>query len=700
MKFRILLLPLVLFTKAAFLPVSAQESNCKNLGFERGNFINWKGYQWIYSVAQPSRSTPVTETLLPTYRRHVIITDQTAYDANTGNKLKKIPPGYRYSARLGDEINSQDPGNFRCWEQSLRYTMDIDSTNALLVMKFALVLQYATDHTTTMEPRFRVQLYDEKGDTIPDCANYDVYASNENIRGFNTYTPSGGTSTVKWRDWTTVGVNLLNYVGQSITIEFMSADCTKNFHYGYAYFVAACHPLYITVKYCAGDSVASLTAPEGFDQYKWRDGGGSVVDTTQILTLSNPPEGAAYSCDMTSETGCTVTLNSKIERYVLNIDFGSYMIDCKSNKVQFTNQSSTTHGYLSYIWHFDDGKTSTEKEPLYTFATSGLHQVSLEVMNPPSSCGDSLVKTIESFSPPLVGVTGDSTYCPGHTTTLKAYGAFDYTWSNGSKAESLEIGAPGGTVWLLGRSSTGCVSDTIFRPVTEEPDWKFANEGDSVLCQGRNAVLTASDAVHYLWNTGDTTKAILVEAPGTYSVTGTNRRGCDKTAVINLQEYPPPVAGFSLSVQTLDRRHNQLTGNAELQPAWVYSWEMGDGSVETGARVTHTYQIPDTVYDYRIRLTVTNEYGCTDTLSGSVEVTPFIPNVFSPNGDGVNDIFVPGLEAEVFDRHGLVFYRGNEGWDGNYKGRPADPDTYFYVVHYMTGDLELRTRKGYITLVR
>lgn len=393
----------------------AQKSSCENLGFELGNFTNWEGYNWVYSSTTPKVNTTPAKVTLPTDRRQVIMTDTADRDPNTGKALRKIPKGYRYSARLGDEIILGDPRP-RDWEQSLRYTMTVDSANALLIVKFALVLQ-AGGHPADHEPRFKLTLYDQKGNIIPDCANYDVYASNGNVKGFQSY------GIIKWRDWTTVGTNLLNYIGQTITIEFMAADCTEQYHYGYAYFVAECQPLHITVKYCTGDSIASLKAPEGFEQYTWKNSSGVVVDATQIYKVANPTEGATYSCTMTSATGCTVTLQATITRYELKTGFTSSMIDCKSNIVQLNNLSSTNRGKLEYQWNFGDGKKWTERDPRYTFATSGLHRVGLVVSNPPSACVDTLVKTIESFSPPLVGITGDSTYCPGLGTYLKAYGA-------------------------------------------------------------------------------------------------------------------------------------------------------------------------------------------------------------------------------------------------------------------------------------
>ncbi|MCX6237040.1 MAG: gliding motility-associated C-terminal domain-containing protein [Bacteroidia bacterium] len=689
-----------LFALFSSTSVYGQESYCKNLGFELGDFTNWVGYNWIYSTDVPSNNTAKVQVALPTARRQVIMTDTTAYDVYTGNALKKIPHGYLYSARLGDAITSADVSSFRCWEQSLRYTMTIDSTNALLIMKFALVLQYVSDHTAKMEPRFKLTLFDQKGDTIPDCANYDVYSTSNNVKGFQSYTPSGSNTPVKWRDWTTVGANLLKYMGQTITIEFMAADCTGRFHYGYAYFVAACHPLYITVQYCAGDSVAKLKAPEGFEKYSWTNSSGVVVDSVQTLKVVNPVEGSTFSCTMTSATGCTVSLKSTIAKYIIKTDFSNYMIDCKSNKVQFTSLSTTTRGSLSYKWDFGDGKTSAEVNPRYTFATSGMHEIRLSLINPPSTCVDTLTRKIESFSPPLVGINGASTYCPNQSIFLKAYGAYSYTWSNSSKADSIKVSAPGGKFWLLGRSSTGCVSDTIYKTVSEEPYWKLLTECDTILCPGERAILKVSGAVSYLWNTNTTTDTISVSTPGTYSVTGTNMRGCQKSATVSVVEYTFPKLNFTTSGSLLNSRHNQLTCSLPAEAGVQYFWDMGDGLTETGSTIQHTYNISNAILEYTISLTATSKYGCAISASKIVDVVPFIPNVFSPNGDGINDVFMPEITLQVFDRYGTVLYKGTAGWDGTYKGQPADTDTYFYLINYTDKNQQVQTQKGYITLVR
>jgi gliding motility-associated-like protein len=691
----------------------AQTPYCKNLGFELGNFTNWTGYTWRYSIDVPSINTSPAPGLVS--RRHTIMSDTSAYDANTGYALRKIPKGYKYSARLGDEIISTD-GMPRCWDQSLRYTMTIDSSNALLILKFALVLQYAVTHTEINEPRFKLTLYDSRGNVLPDCSNYEVYASSKYVKGFKTYQPSGSKPPVVWRDWTTVGANLMNYIGQTITVEFMAADCREHYHYGYAYFLAECHPMYLTTKFCENDTAATITAPDGFEKYKWISSSGATIDTVRIINLKVPDQTTTYSCTMTSATGCVVTLQTRLFKYIPKADFSSFMLDCNSNTVQFTNLSTKTNGTLSYNWIFGDGNTSALKNPPYTFSTSGMHTVTLILSNPPSSCMDTLTKDVESFSPPLVGINGDSTYCPGLSTTLKAYGAYEYDWSNGSKAESVKISAPGGTYWMLGHSSAGCVSDTIFKLITEEPYWPFIIDGDTVICGNKSVTLSASGAVSYLWNRkvilstsgkdtylwtkGITDNSIVASSPGTYIVTGTNKRGCEKSATIKVSGYSLPGVGFSLSPDAIDRKHATLTCTVQGEPGTSYLWKMGDSSSENGAPVTHNYSISDTTLYYLIRLSAISSHGCTDSSSKYINVVPFIPNVFSPNDDGMNDIFMSGFDLEIVDRNGMQIFKGNNGWDGRQNGRLADPDTYFYLVYYRDSEQKLHTRKGYVTLIR
>jgi gliding motility-associated-like protein len=191
-----------------------------------------------------------------------------------------------------------------------------------------------------------------------------------------------------------------------------------------------------------------------------------------------------------------------------------------------------------------------------------------------------------------------------------------------------------------------------------------------------------------------------VPIPGTYSVVGKNKRGCEKSNLFNVMLSPPPEVDFIVSDNTLDSRNNELTCSLPVQDDVQYFWDMDDGSIESGSVIHHTYDISNYKLFYDIMLEATDKYGCKNSTSKVIDVVPFIPNVFSPNGDGINDVFMPGLELQIYDRYGVVLYNGNDGWDGRYNGRPVDPDTYFYSISYADYNELEHSKKGYLTLVR
>lgn len=673
----------------------AADRYCTNLAFELGNFSNWQGFTWINSTLSNVSSTdPVFS-----FAKHTIMEDTNAYDSRTNYQLKTIPAGYRYSVRLGDVTANTTA-------QSLRYTLTVDSSNCFLTYKFAVVLLNPLDgHEKYEEPRFKVTLYDSNHNEIPDCSNYDVYASDAELNNsFNVYQAAGSDSPVLWRDWTTVGANLLPYIGQTITMEFMSSDCTHRGHYGYAYLVAECQPLNISVEFCANDTNATLTAPVGFETYSWMNESNVFLGPDKTLMVSSPAEGSIYACEMQSATGCTVTLNTKIERFDPQPDFTTAMVDCNSNEVQFTNTSTSTKGSLEYKWDFGDGATATEPAPKHKFTTSGLHQVSLELSNPPSVCSVVLKKTVESFSPPLVGITGDSTYCPQQPVVLRGRGAYQYKWSNGSEADSIVINPPGGKVWMLGKSSTGCISDIVYKVISAEPDWQLTLPTNAVFCVGDSALLSATGAVSYLWNTDETSSQIYASTSGTYTLTARNLRGCAQTKSIQVDESASPDADFSLGAETIDSKNNKLTCRVANPLDGVdYDWtfaEQNSTSSETGSQVIHTYTDIEMSAIYKVTLTATSQAGCVSTVSKTILSVPFFPNVFTPNGDAKNELFCKGFEVQIIDRYGMVLYVGNGGWDGKYDGKNVPQDAYFYFVSYTDYLGQVQTHKGSITLLR
>jgi len=185
---------------------------------------------------------------------------------------------------------------------------------------------------------------------------------------------------------------------------------------------------------------------------------------------------------------------------------------------------------------------------------------------------------------------------------------------------------------------------------------------------------------------------------GTYTVTVTDALGQTATATTNATVNPSPLTDFTLSSATIDSRHNTVDFSIAPENNISYNWDFGDGTIAKQAAISHTFTITGTTPEFTIKLNAVDAIGCTSTTTKIIEVIPFVPNVFSPNGDGINDVFMAGYELQVLDRFDVLLYKGTTGWDGTYNGKVMDNDTYFYYLNYIDINHKIQTRKGYVTL--
>ncbi len=152
--------------------------------------------------------------------------------------------------------------------------------------------------------------------------------------------------------------------------------------------------------------------------------------------------------------------------------------------------------------------------------------------------------------------------------------------------------------------------------------------------------------------------------------------------------------------QVIDENYPTVRFRTEVPSDMEGVWDFGDGTTAKGDSVIHTFDATSREY-YDVTLRVMNADSCITENSLRIEVL-FLPkpvNTFSPNGDGVNDIFMADYRIEIIDRNGLRIYAGDNGWDGTCKGRQLPEDTYFFRLYYRTADGE-RVKTGYVTLVR
>jgi len=214
---------------------------------------------------------------------------------------------------------------------------------------------------------------------------------------------------------------------------------------------------------------------------------------------------------------------------------------------------------------------------------------------------------------------------------------------------------------------------------------------------------------HWEWDLGDGTLLRSEECYHQYSDSGTYRiqlhaetyNECENRFSY-VQRVPPYLREVLIHSdrQVIDEDYPTVHFRTEVFPGMRCLWDFGDGERGEGDRVSHTYNARTEKY-YEVRLQVLNSDSCVTESRMDIEVV-FLPkalNTFSPNGDGINDVFMPDYVIEIIDRNGLRIYSGDSGWDGTYNGRQAKEDTYFYRLHYRTANGK-RQKTGYVTLIR
>lgn len=276
-----------------------------------------------------------------------------------------------------------------------------------------------------------------------------------------------------------------------------------------------------------------------------------------------------------------------------------------------------------------------------------------------------------------------------------------YSETNGSSNCNLgvikfEFNFPGPTAGASSESSlNGCAPFTL----------TFQNESEM--------------ATEYDWDFGDGASSTLenpehtYDDPGTYTVTliATDPEACHPTdtttLTVEVYEIPEPfitIGPDSISIYGVAT----FTDYTENAVSWL--WDFGDGGTSTQQNPNHQYAEPG---DYTVCLTVTNQFGCTDSACYPITVYAKsvldAPNAFSPNGDGINDTYRPfsyGMEfyeLYIYNRWGQLVFQTNDpdiGWDGVFNGKEQEMDTYAFYMNGKGTDGKTYYKQGNVTLVR
>ncbi|MEI8086693.1 MAG: PKD domain-containing protein, partial [Paludibacter sp.] len=387
---------------------SVKASTCTdNIDFEGGNFTNWQCYTGLAYTSGTTNLVNWNAPGLPVAGRHQIISAASLPTNDAyGNFPRLCPNGGNFSIQLGNNSVGRQAEKVSC-----SITIPADQNNFLIEYYYAVVFQ-DPNHLLEQQPRFQTKVYDaNNSSSIISCASYD-FTAGSGLPGFKTSTVD---NLVLYKPWTAVTINLSGYAGHTIILEFITEDCTKGVHFGYAYVDVSsnCTSLQSSASYCQNTPSLTLTAPSGYKKYNWYNSSFTqLLDTTQTITLTPPPaNNTTLNVDLVpySGFGCRDTAFTVLTVKPLPVaNFAADSIICSGIPLAFTNNSTITDiTTLSSFWDFGDGTTATTTNYTKTYNTTGDFNVKL-ISTSIYGCSDTITKKIKVVKPASASTTSAS----------------------------------------------------------------------------------------------------------------------------------------------------------------------------------------------------------------------------------------------------------------------------------------------------
>jgi gliding motility-associated-like protein len=434
---------------------------------------------------------------------------------------------------------------------------------------------------------------------------------------------------------------------------------------------------------CAGDAVVLFAS--GGSNYSWNNGENSSAITDVPAASQN------YSVIATNAFGCTDTASHWITINPLPVPAisGPDSI-CMNDTLQLI-----ASGGMNYLW-----SNGTTTSALYDMpqSTAAYYVVATNE----HGCIATATKNIIVIPLPVGSISGENFICKGSIAHLTATGGTNYNWSHGENDPDILVSPLSTTNYsvTIANENECHISLTKTIVVGEKP--LAGISGDVRVCMGEKTQLSASGGDTYLWSTGQTTAniEILPELSQTISVVAAIGNCYDTTAIelfVNAvpEVYPRVTINSSTSANLVV---NQIKGSIQ--------WFPSDGlSCDT---CFNTYA--DLTESRSYCAEVTNEFGCADTACISLTVSAvYIPNAFTPNENGLNEVFKPVVsdvydyEFSIYNRWGEKLFQtnnGDEGWNGMYKGRLCEEGVYTYKLNYARRDNKKHYEKaGFVLLL-
>ncbi|MBA3829516.1 MAG: PKD domain-containing protein [Taibaiella sp.] len=491
---------------------------------------------------------------------------------------------------------------------------------------------------------------------------------------------------------------------------------------GLSYFPdSGCAPLF--VNFAASVSNAPIIIWDFNDGYTQ-----SLIGTTSTTHTYKTPGAYVPKLILSDGKGCKGS-NSGLDTIKVDGIIAGFKTSppCIGSTVTFYD---TSHSLFSketaWSWNFyDSGITSTLQNPSKYYDSAGTFQVSLIVTNA-HGCKDTLQDSVVIYNLPVIDAGNDTVICLNDAATLMPAGGVSYSWSPATDLSCTSCTHPQAnpkkpfTYTVTGTDVHGCKNtDTVHIGIKTKATGMVDSAGD--LCQQLGEYLRAYGAHDYTWipSTGlsnpDTSNPYA--SPNTttdYIVIGREGSCIPDTSYVTVVVHPKPKVHASGAQTIIEGSKAQLQATG----TYVTSYEWSPAASLTCSTCSNPLASPVTSTTYTV--VGISDFGCKDTDAVTVKIIcdksqVFIPNSFTPNGDGQNDVFYPRgvgitkvISFRIYNRWGeMIFEKDNvdindasSGWGGDYKGAQQGPGVYVYTMDALCENGQQISWKGDVTIIR
>ena len=385
----------------------------------------------------------------------------------------------------------------------------------------------------------------------------------------------------------------------------------------------------------------------------------------------------------------------------------------------------STSGAQTYSWSPSAGLSCTTCDTV-TASPSTTTQYTI-VGTAANGCKDTSKITVTVDPQPVIDAGSVQAVCEDESLQLHVTGADVYTWSPTDYLSCVTCADPtvtpvnNITYTIVGIDSHGCMDTTTLNVTIIPRLVTSAGIGDSI-CKGASTHLTANGGTSYLWlpatgldNNHSANPVATPDTTTTYMVIIGQGQCHPDTAYATVDVAALPSINLGPDINTISGTRVTLNTNAENATHFV--WDPATNLSCSDCPAPQVAVVQNTMFT----VVASNARGCTamDTINVNVKCDKsqiFIPNTFTPNGDGVNDKFYPSGKGittvkrfSVYDRWGELLYQRVDvpvddpsyGWDGTYKGTQLKPDVYVYIINATCATTgEMMEYKGDISIVR